>query len=417
MRRQRRWHGVEKGLLPIAHDMTVRLFFAPNMGPRAAKLAFASMVPHNVGAIRAEATKRLHLNEEEASSARLFVWSQEPGRGGIELLQEAVVDGIVRNDDLVAVSLGEAYAGPANTGTGTAAGSVRSSKGNSSISGRWLRWEARPLIGSVAVTEWSDARTMCRTLGRMSTLLEHPACARSLVDHGQQRTLPSSRYLGHNLYSQTLQDFERLCDDDAASAAAAAGSDDSVPSAAERAFLGLWRARGQPEVLISFVKGEVPTLRHELCHALYALVAVYRQRVDAAWRDSASALSQWMTDLGYHVSRHADEFGAYLLTEEPGVWRGRVPRVDLNALRARLVAADVSAAAADGVTREDKSVPGLAGIERTLFSSSERQLQSMGLDLRSNVPREDFWHLVVVWSGEGSKRGQIQALHRTCKVR
>ena len=186
-----------------------------------------------------------------------------------------------------------------------------------------------------------------------------------------------------------------------------------MPSAAERAFLGLWRARGQPEVLISFVKGEVPTLRHELCHALYALVAVYRQRVDAAWRDSASALSQWMTDLGYHVSRHADEFGAYLLTEEPGVWRGRVPRVDLNALRARLVAADVSAAAADGVTREDKSVPGLAGIERTLFSSSERQLQSMGLDLRSNVPREDFWHLVVVWSGEGSKRGQIQALHRT----
>ena len=410
MRRQRRWHGVEKGLLSIAHDMTVRLFFAPNMGPRAAKLAFASMVPHNAGAIRAEATKRLHLNEEEASSARLFVWSQEPGRGGIELLQEAVVDGIVRNDDLVAVSLGEAYAGPANTGTGTTAGSVRSSKGNSSISGRWLRWEARPLIGSVAVTEWSDARTMCRTLGRMSTLLEHPACARSLGPRPAAR-LRRVDILG-TISSRALQILND-CDDDAASAAAAAGSDDSVPSAAERAFLGLWRARGQPEVLISFVKGEVPTLRHELCHALYALVAVYRQRVDAAWRDSASALSQWMTDLGYHVSRHADEFGAYLLTEEPGVWRGRVPRVDLNALRARLVAADVSAAAADGVTREDKSVPGLAGIERMLFSSSERQLQSMGLDLRSNVPREDFWHLVVVWSGEGSKRGQIQALHRT----
>ena len=32
---------MEKGLLSIAHDMTVRLFFAPNMGPRAAKLAFA----------------------------------------------------------------------------------------------------------------------------------------------------------------------------------------------------------------------------------------------------------------------------------------------------------------------------------------------------------------------------------------
>ena len=108
----------------------MRLFFAPNVGPRAGISAFASVsVPNDVVAIRAEAVKRLCLKKKEASSARLFVWSRVPGRGGIELLQECMVDGLVWNDDLIAVSLGEAYAGPASTGT--------------TMHGRWVHWEAR----------------------------------------------------------------------------------------------------------------------------------------------------------------------------------------------------------------------------------------------------------------------------------
>ena len=46
-----------------------------------------------------------------------------------------------------------------------------------------------------------------------------------------------------------------------------------------------------------------------------------------------------MADLGYHASRHADEFGAYLLTEPHAFWRGRVAPREAAELRAVLAAA------------------------------------------------------------------------------
>ena len=46
-----------------------------------------------------------------------------------------------------------------------------------------------------------------------------------------------------------------------------------------------------------------------------------------------------MGDLGYHRSRHADEFGAYILTESHGFWRGRVAPNEVQALRAQLTKA------------------------------------------------------------------------------
>ncbi len=88
-----------------------------------------------------------------------------------------------------------------------------------------------------------------------------------------------------------------------------------------------------------YVRGEGPTLSHELCHARYALLPPFRSAVDAAWGEWRGRLGKWMGDLGYHASRHADEFGAYLLTEPHSFWRGRVPPDEAHGLRARLAAA------------------------------------------------------------------------------
>ncbi|KAJ1631411.1 hypothetical protein T492DRAFT_581187, partial [Pavlovales sp. CCMP2436] len=57
------------------------------------------------------------------------------------------------------------------------------------------------------------------------------------------------------------------------------------------------------------------TLAHELCHARYALEPEYRKAADALWVEHAPHMGGWMRDLGYHASRHADEFTAYALTE------------------------------------------------------------------------------------------------------
>ena len=39
-----------------------------------------------------------------------------------------------------------------------------------------------------------------------------------------------------------------------------------------------------------------------------------------------------MGDLGYHASRHADEFAAYVLTEPSSFWRGRLSPQELRSL-------------------------------------------------------------------------------------
>ena len=51
-----------------------------------------------------------------------------------------------------------------------------------------------------------------------------------------------------------------------------------------------------------------------------------------------------MGDLGYHASRHADEFAAYVLTEPPTFWRGRLSPQDLRSLRLTLAEARSGAA-------------------------------------------------------------------------
>lgn len=49
-----------------------------------------------------------------------------------------------------------------------------------------------------------------------------------------------------------------------------------------------------------------------------------------------------MQDLGYHCSRHADEFGAYVLTEPAAFWRGRLSPADVRDIRAGLPAPEAA---------------------------------------------------------------------------
>ena len=105
------------------------------------------------------------------------------------------------------------------------------------------------------------------------------------------------------------------------------------------AFLDEWRRRGEPAVVIAFVSGAVGTLRHELCHARFALDAEYRRWCEAAWAARVDALGKWLGALGYHATRRADEFGAYLLTEPAQFWRGRLGADEVRSLRAEPPAA------------------------------------------------------------------------------
>ena len=307
----------------MAASAKVRLSVCLNSGPRRGKPEAALLVAADTESILAAAANKLRLKKKDIGKARVYIWAS-----GQELPRQGSASGLVRNDDLIAVTLGEAYLGPGREGC--ASGDV----GEVVPTSHWLRWEERPAVGSFAVVEWSDARTMNATLGRMSTLLEHPTLCGAesgrLVGHEEQRILPSSSYLGHNLYSQTLLEFERLAE----------GTDGAGASAAENDFVQLWRSRGAPEVIVSFVTGETATLRHELCHARFALDEPYRAALMAAWELWEPSLGRWMRDLGYHRDRHADEFGAYVLTEPSTFWRGRIGPEDLKALRTRLTVGD-----------------------------------------------------------------------------
>ena len=287
----------------------VRLSVCLNSGVRRGQPEAVIVTPAETEAILTAAANKLRLKKKDVGRARMFVWST-----GAELARHTSVAGVVSNGDLIALSLGEAFLGP---GGGSRCGerktaSVDSADGSDgcermpappppppSLSSHWLRWERREGAGSLAVVEWSDAASMNATLGRMSTLLEHPRLCSletgELVGHNLQRTLPSSKYLGHNLYAPTLLEFEQLACIAAAAHAREPGGDASPhaghvktetlinaadlsgvtsgatavehgASAAERAFLETWRKHGAPQVVISFVSGELATLRHELCH-------------------------------------------------------------------------------------------------------------------------------------------------------
>lgn len=311
----------------------IRLTLTLNVGPRQGDPLAAILVRPDAEAVLTAAANKLRLKKKDVTRARLFVW-----RAGVELPREGTLEGHVRNGDTVAVSLGEEYAGPRHQVDTSGRGEP-----DRAVSARWsLRSDA------LAVVEWADARTMNDSLGRMSTLLEHPVhCADEspgLVDWATQGTLPSNAYLGHNLYAAVLEAFEAR--------AAAVGEDDPARamSEPERSFLRAWREHGAPAVVISHVTGAHTTLAHELCHARYALEPAYRDAANATWQQWGARMGRWMSDLGYHSSRHADEFAAYALTEPAAFWRGRLEARELNAVKAAFPDPPAAAAAVPGTT-------------------------------------------------------------------
>lgn len=286
--------------------MPVRVSVCSNFGPRKGQPQ-AALVAKDYGTLLCAAANKLRLKKKDFGRARTYIWGT-----GAELPREGGFDGKLNNDDIVAISLGEPYAGPVHRTILPM---------NPAL---WLRWETRG--EQLAVVEWSDTRTMNDALGRVSTLLEHPTfCAHengAVVTHAKQRALPSSSYLGHNVYTDILCEFEQL----------APNLSDS-----EAGFLAVWRSHNAPAVVVSYVAGAASTLRHELCHARFALDHTYRERCMAAWRPHAVRLCKWMRDLGYDSRRHADEFGAYTLTEPLAFWRGRLSAEEATELRAALV--------------------------------------------------------------------------------
>jgi len=338
----------------------LRVSLGFNAGAKAGQPVAAVVVETTGPAIMQAATNKLRLKKKDTAIARLYVW-----RSGAEVDCESKdVHACVSDGDLLVVALGEPFAGRLRASIPSADPLARSEMATNiditilsstkGVGAAAARWEVR--TPDLALVEWRSAAVMNRALGRASTFLEHPRHRGVLVSHREQMRLPSSAYLGHNLYAETLLAWEFL----AVSAEAAVESPkasyeamngalrtydcppravDLAPNSAERAFLSAWREHACPTVVISYVLGELPTLSHELCHARYALLPGYRQAVDAAWEAWEGTLNKWMGDLGYHGSRHADEFGAYLLTEPHTFWRGRVPPEAAQSLRVQLALA------------------------------------------------------------------------------
>ena len=77
-----------------------------NVGPKAGLVLGASLSKPNTDELLKVATNKLRLKKAEAARARLFVW-----KTGLELKRGETAE--LRNDTIIAVSLGEDYAGQA----------------------------------------------------------------------------------------------------------------------------------------------------------------------------------------------------------------------------------------------------------------------------------------------------------------
>ena len=88
--------------------MSLRVSVCLNAGPQKGHPQCSLVAPPSTEAILTAAANKLRLKKKEIGRARLFVW-----RTGYELPRNGEVEqGRVRNDDLLAITLGEPYAGP-----------------------------------------------------------------------------------------------------------------------------------------------------------------------------------------------------------------------------------------------------------------------------------------------------------------
>ena len=85
--------------------MSFRLSLCLNEGPKQGQ-SQAAVVATSVDALLQAAANKLRLKKKEQARCRLFVWGS-----GLELERGRALAGCVRNDDLIAVSVGEEYLG------------------------------------------------------------------------------------------------------------------------------------------------------------------------------------------------------------------------------------------------------------------------------------------------------------------
>ena len=86
---------------------SLRLSVCLNAGPSKGQPQATLLVAPNTDAILQAAANKLRLKKKDVARAQLFVW-----RTGSELPRDASVEGEVENGDLLAIALGEPYAGP-----------------------------------------------------------------------------------------------------------------------------------------------------------------------------------------------------------------------------------------------------------------------------------------------------------------
>lgn len=86
---------------------------------------------------------------------------------------------------------------------------------------------------------------------------------------------------------------------------------------------------GKVKYVVGFVKGDVHTFNHEMCHARYFVDAAYKQRQLDAWHGFSDAqrlhITKFLTKLGYDACVHIDEFQAYNNTEARNFWGIELP--------------------------------------------------------------------------------------------
>ena len=106
---------------PAAADPTptaarpLRLSFTLNAGAKKGQAQSTALVAPVMDLVLAAAANKLRLKKKDVSRARLFVW------GSGEELLSSNIESLLRNDDLIAVSVGEQYAGPVKAAAVTAA--------------------------------------------------------------------------------------------------------------------------------------------------------------------------------------------------------------------------------------------------------------------------------------------------------
>lgn len=72
--------------------------------------------------------------------------------------------------------------------------------------------------------------------------------------------------------------------------------------------------------IIGYVRGDVKTKKHELCHALFYVDKGYNEKMMNLWESLAPLTKRRIEDflnrLGYPHNKHIDEFQAYYNTEK-----------------------------------------------------------------------------------------------------